>query len=359
LISVGIRTPTLNESLKNELLDLTRQISLTKASDKQEDVAYMNFLRERAFNIKLEPSTPRFKSAVKIDSIFKVLKGVRASLNNFIEVSFIQRFGATDEKLTQLLQGIKKDAQPLIVDLNFKSFGASISSDLVVNSSYYSKEISDWKKDVFEKYQNDVIYFDYESEEEVAGIQNRYSDQERTLIYSPILELLKSSNSFTLSITDRNYRPTKELKPISKPIKDKIVPRGREADSTEITLERKYVERSIVFGKKSKVKTLINEELESAQFKIQIPEIRYSDEVVYLKKPIEVTLEYEKPVYTIDYEVFDSVISGLNSEEVIRSFSERFAREYNRVIELEDPSFEDTLKIQFFDELVFSRGIKQ
>ncbi|WP_421890523.1 hypothetical protein [Marinoscillum sp.] len=356
LISLGLQIKGINPSIKDELLLLTRKIGGFHSDQSSEDMTYLNFLREKAINLKIEPSQDKHGSAIKLDNVFKVLKAVKTSLDNYIEINFEREFGLEEDANANILTNLKKDAQPLIVDLAYRSFGASISSDFVVMSKHYNSKIDKWKRTLFDRFRDDVIHFDYESVESLDILKGKFSDVERKKIYSPFVSILQSSSGLKLSLTDKNYSVVKTFRPFSRATKNVLSPKIDIVDSGEISLERKYIEVTKDNLKGKHTKTLTNEQLESAEFSVQIAELKNDTDELILKEPIEITVDYSKPQYSIDYELFEFILTGSSYEYVINEFVKKFISEYNRLIVIEKPSHQENLLIEVFRQKVFTRA---
>src|SRR5690606_33846726 len=111
-------------------------------------------------------------------------------------------------------------------NLSFKSFSASICVDDSIMTKENSSKIIKWKENLFEKFKEEVVEIDYESKEAITPILKKYTEEERNLIYNPIIETVKEKNKYRVSITDKNFKQIeKTLKPISKYVQDVLTPK--------------------------------------------------------------------------------------------------------------------------------------
>jgi hypothetical protein len=160
---------------------------------------------------------------------------------------------------------LNKEFPLLYVNAKFRSFGASLSTDATIQTNNnYPTDINNWKKTLFEEFKNDVVYCNYNSENEIKTIREKFSDEERHFIYKGLIEIY-NSKKFNVSFTDETFEETiKEVIPISKKQREVILPK---LSLKQVLEEKKLVRTFALSSDKSGVKKseiIFSEELSFA-----------------------------------------------------------------------------------------------
>ncbi|WP_462221696.1 hypothetical protein, partial [Ferruginibacter sp.] len=151
LIYLGLSgTPYLELKEELEILLEKADAAILAKLPKAEAIenAYMEFLKTKAINLKIEPKENKYSKAIVVDYIIDFLKNIQNSFSSFSEVNFRKIFFLEDEQnFEKLLRNFKQDSKTLCVDLQFQSFGVSIVADTAImnHSEIISEKFKDFK----------------------------------------------------------------------------------------------------------------------------------------------------------------------------------------------------------------------
>jgi hypothetical protein len=347
----------IEQVLRKTLLAETEFDGLTLAQNH-----YLLTMRERAFHLRVEPINKKHSHAPYVDNVVTVLSKYTHSWNNYIGVDYENNLG--DENAGILAATIqsttKAETALLLVDLNFRSFGASIASDTYIMQKAAPPKIRKWRLNLFDRYKKDVIEVDYQSDDEVQQLIKKYDDEQRRRIYTPILALFKPSNPFSLSLTDANYSYTERIfPPIAQDIVQKITP-PKSVEDTEDSKKLIRVFAVVAEGssKLNKSNIIQQDEMNKAEWTRTLSGIAVGSASLLLSKPLEIRVSYDAPNYTIQDDRFDILVTGLSNDELMENFNRVFIQTYDRIWELqEDVSVEDDRIRKHLLEYVQSRSL--
>jgi hypothetical protein len=316
-----------HEEIKNELFDVLQEISKEAESvfsEGTKENAYLYYLRDKAINLKVSGKSNYFSRAIAVDSIVETLRNVKLSITNYIEVNFKKAFVQQDfNDYHTVLEMVKRDYSPLLVNLSFKSFGASICVDESVMSREHSEKIVKWRENLFETYKAEVIELDYSSEQAITPVLQKYTAEERNLIYNPILDSVRDRNKYRISITDKQFRYVERtLEPISKPVQEVLVPK---IQKQEEPAQKVLIQSYAFVDDKTKVKKkgdIIDEhEVEYAEFARTIKEVSIEKEYLVVRAPFEVKIVYKKPDFIIEDSFFEIYTRAESFANIIKSYN--------------------------------------
>jgi hypothetical protein len=349
MIFCGLSSSKIPIETKEELLTVKENLDEMKNLEinNSYEFSYIQLLRRCAINIRLKPATPKYSHAVYIDDILSVLKAIKVSFSNYLAVSFRKHFN--DERFgdsNKLIAMLNKEFPLLYVNAKFRSFGASLSTDATIQTNNnYPTDINNWKKTLFEEFKNDVVYCNYNSENEIKTIREKFSDEERHFIYKGLIEIY-NSKKFNVSFTDETFEETiKEVIPISKKQREVILPK---LSLKQVLEEKKLVRTFALSSDKSGVKKseiIFSEELSFAEFKHQMNSLCFDKETIDFNQTLEVTIVYENNCFSIDYPDFGVNVVENGFEECLISFSQMVIKQYKNVngIKAEDLDIETAL----------------
>jgi len=351
------------EAIEHELIELDTQVEAVLVEQGQishQQLAYLTLLRGKALNFRIKPRTPHHSLAIVMDHVTSYLKTVKSALISYVDVSFRKTFSPSSlgQRYELVLERIKQDANPLLVNLNWKSFGASISTDLVIMSEDFSQPINDWKRVVFEDFRSEVFFLDYDSMESIEKLCDKYEPVELRAIYGNIIQSFSSAKQYVVSLTDERFNETfREYKPVMKAVRDKIAPYVEDILDEPLKLVKTTgLSRPESEGAISKKFIIETEELVNGVFSRIIKDIHIGSQSIYLKEPLQLEVVYESGTFQITVAPLNLVISGKTFDQVVDSFKKAFAEKYFRLIGSEDDTLttdERTAK-QYYRDLVFS-----
>jgi len=268
--------------------------------------SYLHALVDDSISIKIENKTKKYLSAIKVDNLLNVLKNVKQSFENFTSVNFKKDFSASDFanlNFDSLLSAIVKDSELLMPSLEQGSFCASLTTDYLM-SKHYSPEIQQWRKETFKKFKYEVIEVEYDSQV-LDVLMGKYDDVDRRAIYSPIVDISKDSNDYKISITDKGFKKIKKtFSPISKPIREKLVPKIQLAEEQlpesliQIIGMAERNDNQLKLNKKAILET---KELDYAELTQTTDAIVFQNNELYLKETIDFKIIYDRGRFVIDY----------------------------------------------------------
>jgi len=293
---------------------------------------YLHSLLEYSISLKIESKSDKYLSVVKVDNLLSVLRNVKQSFTSFISINFKKDFSSEDFSnlnFETLLSTVIKDSELLIPNLEYGSFCASFTTDYLM-SKEISPKIQNWRKETFLKFKSEVMESDFDNDL-VQALITKYDDFDRKAIYSPILEISKDSNDYKISITDNTFKKVKKaLKPISKPIQEKLIPKIKQVEAEK----QESLFQIIGIGEKvneelkiSKKNILESKELDYAELTQTTNTIVYNDNELYLKEQFDFKIIFDRGNYIVDYPPYEIHVEGINFESVKTEF-------YKSIIEL-------------------------
>ncbi len=286
---------------------------------------YSHALLNNSISIKVENKSEKFLSAIKVDSVLSVLKNIKQSFTSYISINFRKDFSSNDFKainFDSLISTIINDSELLIPNLKYGSFCASITTDYLM-SKEFSPQIKKWRQETFLKFKQEVIEVDYDLS--LANIiSEKYTELDRKAIYNPIIDISKDSNDYKVSITDKSFTKTKKtLKPITKLIREKLIPKSEPVESTKT----ETLFQIIGMGEKVDEKLKINKsniletkELDYAEFTQTTNTISFKENELYLKDPLEFKILYNRGTFIIEYSPLNIYIENSSFEFVKNDF---------------------------------------
>lgn len=314
-----------------DLID-TAYVRELSASDIAE-YSYVNVIKEKAVNLKVEPKTDKYSKAVVVDYVVDFLKNLQTSYKNFAEVLFRQNFTEQDyPNYESALSLFKKDSHLLMVDLNFQSFGVGIVADTEIMNyrNDMSEKFKDFKSTIFEDFKHDVLFADLNSDKFHEEISNKYDETERSKIYSTIVSSLESKSDYKVSISDQDFKfKVKDLPIINKKTISLLKPKTIKADEVERELLiKRTIELTDAEGhKKTKLQT---ELLSYAEFQILISDIRNKevDIQIFFSDPYALKVTFKDSTFLIDDTYFDIYTENQDFKEVQKIYEIILAKKY-------------------------------
>ena len=195
-----------------------------------ESKSYLNSLRDKAFYLKLAPTSSKYSDTIGFNELVdELLKNISISYKNFLKADFFESFkkSQTDEKrLNKTFYRLIDDLDFRMVDLNYSSFEIGLAIDSVMKGGIENKEIRDWAIQVGQKYKDLVLDEDYD-EETVQTIISNYSEDDRKKIFEPIFKITENSN-FDFRIKDSKEKRYSKILIKDKSKIERIVPRKAE-----------------------------------------------------------------------------------------------------------------------------------
>lgn len=331
------------EEIKIELEEILENARVAVESNAPKIIgvenAYIESLREKAINIKLEPVENRYSKAIVLDYITDFLKNIQNCFSNFSEVNFKKAFTFSDfSDYNKTLNLFKKDTKALCVGLKFKSFGVSVAADtsLMNYGDITSPKFKEFKGSIFTQFKEDVLMAEFNQPNFQKRIQKKYTDEERNQIFGPIVDSLKEKSKYRISIVDRDFKETVKSMPIinSKAILIMKPPieRGNMFDDSEILLKR-TLELTNPSGQKGE--KILSEALEYAEFKVTLKDLTIDGRTAYFINPYEQKVIFNRGTFLIDDEVFKIYVEGPNFQEMENIFAKELISKFEKLLNQE------------------------
>ncbi|MEM9888750.1 MAG: hypothetical protein AAF849_22835 [Bacteroidota bacterium] len=357
--------------------DFTLRLSDTKASlagiyETEEqalfyDVGnYMDILKKDAMYFKLSSNEVMYRNTLEVDYISSFLKNLTASYSSYIKIKFSKAFNSlfkNDAVTVKMANRVASLSRLRIVDLSFQSFAFGVSADTIMgNEKIEISEVVDWRKSAVNQYKREVIEIDYTSKEDVDYLLELFSNNERKLIFDPLIKVI-NNNDYEVAITNSKFQKRKVYRRIPKSTVQVIVPKEeKNGDSAIIELMQ-----VVVPVDKSKPKlTIRTEDIQDDLFSKPIEEtegsithLKLAEEMIVLKSPIKIKVKYNKEQKEFEaiYDPLDYRRTADDYKKIQSLFIQDFQRFLDRYQHIKENSIatlspQDQLILSVFEQLV-------
>lgn len=324
------------EEIKLELLDLLKQIVGIKSESLStiKSNNYLDSLRDRSVNIKLEEKSGKYSGAFVVSHVVEFLKNINQSYQNYAEAQFIKTINK--ESLPNFdftLNKFKKGCNLLGTELNFSSFGISISADKSVMDTFdvYTTEFKEMKSNLFSEFKEDVIYPRYDDPNFQKRISEKFSEDERRKIFTPVVNSISKSKDYKISVTDDDYKnKIKEFAPLNTKTKQTLIPayvKETLAENEDTSLTKK-IEQT----KGSKKTVILSEQIKYLEQEISIESIDDDKKKIYLNSPHIIVLIFEMNYYRIEDNLYKINVSGKDFHDVVAMYKKHFIANYSELL---------------------------
>lgn len=219
--------------------------------------AYLYSLRQSAFYLKFSTNSEKYGDTIGLRELTNILlTNISSSFKNFVEIDFHKNFDnkITDNiKLKKILRTILPDTDLRMVDLNYGSFEIGLASDKLMKSNIEDKDVKIWANNIGDNYKK-IVLDDKIDENELNGIIEKYSDEERSKIFTPIINIVNDPN-YSLKIKDKKTEKFNNLGVKKKSVSEKLVVKKI---IKELPIEKnlELIQVTTVIDKNSKKKTI-------------------------------------------------------------------------------------------------------
>lgn len=313
------------EEIKTELLELLKTVVGIRTNPvKTND--YLNLLNKRAVPVKLEEKTGKYAGAFVISHVVEFLKNLNQSYQNYAEAQFIKEIDRNSlPDFEHSLNDFKNKSNLLGSYTSFSSFGINISaeSSLMDHFNVYTKEFKEMKENLFNEFKEDVLYSNYEDPNFHNRISNKFNDEERRKIFSPILNSIANSKGYKISITDFEFKEKiKEFKVPNNTIKHALAPIQKSVINTndvETNLTRKIEQTT---GNKKKI--IFAENIKYFEQEITLTDLEFEKKKIYFNDPNVILLIFENNYFRIDDDNYKIAISNKDFDGLLELYSKSF-----------------------------------
>lgn len=188
---------------------------------------YYYKLKENAFILTVKPSTGKHGTTVSARDAAFVLANATNSVEGYVSVRSFNALKNDFSDINQIKRKVsatKKFLSPRIAEAAFHSFEVWLAMDTVLFKEK-DKYITEIAEGLVQSYKQDVLDVDYTSEEDAKILIEKYSEDERKMIFEPIYKIVENKD-FVVSVCDvKNTikRNNKQLKS-SKNFWQKVLP---------------------------------------------------------------------------------------------------------------------------------------
>lgn len=300
---------------------------------------YIEKLRESAIDFKVSAEDPRYASTIGISSVSDFLSKLQTSYLNYSKIDFFKSFGDTTsdyKRLNSAYSDLKPNLDLRILEVRYGSFEVTLSADTVLAKG--AQQYRDWQYKVLEKYKDDVIELDYDSEDSVQEIIDKYSDDERRSIYSPYIQII-SSKKYRVNVVDNSSDFRKVYKAVKQDIKDRIVPKPKllPPDEKEKILriavfEAEEDKEFIDISKTELRNNLFFTEPAVEEVRCHLDKIEANTATIFLKKKIACLLSKSDKGYKLTNQEFDITYEVRSKDDLYRGFFNKFLEFYQNLM---------------------------
>lgn len=266
---------------------------------------YLSYLRKNSIYFTLEPRNLNFSTTVSAIDASNFLKKVASSFLGFIEYDFFNTYKDSISdvtKINRIIRQFKEILSPRVVDLQYHSFKVALSADTIqsVDQNIYKK----WQSEILDKYKDEVIEVDLNSDTVLRSIADKYPVEARKSIYTPIIDIINDKN-YKINISDHKRRVIKRFKPLSKTQEEIILPKET---VLEIEERKKILLNLIVeVSDKDDLKQMGKRELQTGllftqevkEVHITFDNMESSSTKIYFRRPIGCDILLENNTYYI------------------------------------------------------------
>lgn len=336
--------PEIKEELNDLLHSIADEYSIV-SQPKKYNLDYLNSLKMKAVPMKLEEKSGKFGGAIVLSHVLDFLKNLQNSFQNFAEVQF-RRVVKEDEvpDIDFLSNKFRNNCNLLVPDLNFKSFGVSIVADdgIMESFEYYTDEFKEMRTNLFLNFKEDVLLPEYNDLDFQQRISDKYNDEERRKIFTPVINSLSKSKPYTIAITGKNYtNKIKTFSPLSSTATSILKPEIEVVKQAEDLSLIKKIDQKIG----NKTKTISFEFIKYIEFQIDLPNIIVGDKSVFLNSPHSIILVFNEGNFMINDEIYNVFVNANEYFEAINNYNYKFINNYSDLLNRRDDLLPNELEL--------------
>jgi len=330
-----------HNEIREELFGLKNQIeeakSLTLTPEWRADYAFVESLRELAANFKIQPKRRSHGHAIYLDNVVDFLRRIKTSWNRFYEVRFGQEFNETDfPNYDDTLASCMRTFQPVGVNFGFSSFSISIGFDtkVVGYNEFDDPKLKAFNKGLFEEFKSDVLLPDYNSDEFLNRIEKKYSVEERSWLFTPLVEALERKSHYEISVVERDLKRVKRHHIyLSKKSQNIIKPKIERIETNPNRIIKRTYQLTNELG--TKKKEIKSDFLRYAVFDTTISNIQSGDKMGYFVNPHTLNITFEDGRFIIDDILFNTYVESEDFDVVQKMYQEKLISNFDMLLKQE------------------------
>lgn len=296
----------------------------------------LKHLRQIAMRFKID-TRDTVGDAARLPTLITVLQKINKSYQNFLQIEL-----AKDAELRVLFAGNKnavaamlESLELLVVNLEFSSAAVSVAPNIADEmGGIFASKVREWEETTYRRYRDVILQGNYEAEDYLGEIGERYTDEERAAIFKPLFEATAGPKSdYVLEVTTE-ARPEPQV--LEKPDPGVIeafywAEHGKKkgAEDALSTVQafvrvKKGRDGSIDLNKRTIKRIIFVEEMEHDTYPYKTDVIRFDGIIYSLTERIECEVRWEEDMYVMQYEPLKMLVWGGTREELEEAFAFHF-----------------------------------
>ena len=288
---------------------------------------YENGLKTNSAFLKIVSKDKIHGSTVGLNEVNNFIGALTVSYKNFTQIDFTNSFKnkfSDQLKLNSIYKASNEAIGLRTTFLAVASFEIGLALDKTMLGALIEDDsIKSWASSVFDKYQKDVIDLDYRNDVEIERIIKSYTEEERSLIFQPLIKL-SNNKKVKFCIRDKTNARVYKVITIEEKKALKIIPKY----TKEIVDNEYELINAIVVVKKGEKKTTLTEantlftkRQNEYSYNITTEDFKKEGLDIDIDKEIEVEAAIHDNQFTLSSEINGKVIS-IKSDELKQAKSE-------------------------------------
>jgi hypothetical protein len=307
---------------------------------------YLALMRDNALYFTLEPLGNEYGHSVLSKDAATFLENINKSYTEYSEYSFNEKFKNTTSDLKRLRKNftaLSESRALRICDMSFNSFNVALCTDVLNRHPEIDKKFTEWSKELVENYKNDVIDYNFSSEEDAKIIAEKFPDPIlRKKIFEPVIKIIENENTvLKVNSFDKTFKKkyeklkehTREII-IEKPsLEDELASKNSFKKIVQVYIEVSSQEN---IGDKALSKKSLKENLLFAQetkgFPIVIDEVTHKNRRFELNNPLLLHAVLNNGIYELSLDALRIAINSEDKDELLTRFNNAFGENYDMAI---------------------------
>jgi hypothetical protein len=307
---------------------------------------HIEVLRKHSIHLRYACKNSIYGDTVSAEEAGSFLINISSSFKSFGSYHFFNKFKNDYSDVEELSRTTKKIAEaisPRISNAMQHSFEVSLITETTKDERILKKfkvknEYEDFRKEITEKYSNEVLTIDYNNVKNIEDIINKYDNFSRKKIFEPVIKIINNPK-YQLSFIDKKRNVIKELKHIKFENKEKIIPK-RERENISPELKKILVTITLEVNENKDLSTISTKDLRegtlfskfSNEAEQEIDKITTDNYEITFAEPITINYRLIEGNYEITFDPLEiSIISNSKNnafETFINTFVDIFERDF-------------------------------
>ncbi|WP_129022074.1 hypothetical protein [Edaphocola flava] len=343
-----------NEEIKKELSEaLEIAISLSKVGAGENNYTYLNELRSRSIDYKLEPTSPTFGHSISLKNLQIFVDGYLKSIKSYARAVIKRRITETGEQIKQLNMKIENMFTPIVSNVNYSSFTISIANDFVQRAGE-EEYLLKLKREIVGLYHNDIFSKDFKPADilHLAGI---YSSSDINDIFKPLLKLKSSNAGFKISYFDKELLSHRSIPSYSSEEIRNLFPKI-DVESEDIGKIINIVSHVRLDNGKQKTTRIATEVLTKYEAEIKLPSISFDDLELIFNEEFTLNMTFTaEDKFTYSDSIFELSFKSEDKESAFDGYSKLLNAHILKLISDNDPLILNLFENQEVLQLILNK----